>query len=101
MNQESTIVRHRDGEISAIGERSENKTTRDLPESPGAAFWSTAWISMPEGQTNVHLRVDSDVVEWFKAAGRGHRSLMSAILKAYVEAQKQTSSPELGRKCEQ
>ncbi len=93
MNENSTLVDNCCTEISAMGERGQNKTTPAGPESLGAAFWSTAWISMPEGQTNVHLRVDSDVAQWFKAAGRGHRTLMNAILREYVEAQKQSACP--------
>ncbi len=34
------------------------------------------------------LRVDADVVEWFKAQGAGYQSRMNALLRAYMEAQK-------------
>jgi uncharacterized protein (DUF4415 family) len=34
----------------------------------------------------VHLRLDSDVVEWFKARGKGHLTHMNAVLRAYVDA---------------
>jgi uncharacterized protein (DUF4415 family) len=43
---------------------------------------------MPAGKTSVHLRLDSDVVEWFRARGKGHLTRMNAVLRAYVEAQK-------------
>ena len=32
------------------------------------------------------LRVDSDVVEWFRAQGAGYQSRMNALLRAYMEA---------------
>lgn len=32
------------------------------------------------------LRVDSDVVEWFKSQGSGYQSRMNALLRAYMEA---------------
>lgn len=32
------------------------------------------------------LRIDSDVVEWFKAQGSGYQSRMNALLRAYMEA---------------
>jgi uncharacterized protein (DUF4415 family) len=44
---------------------------------------------MPAGKTSVHLRLDSDVVEWFRAHGKGHLTRMNAVLRAYVEAHKQ------------
>lgn len=34
------------------------------------------------------LRIDSDVVAWFKARGRGYQSQINALLKAYMEAHK-------------
>ncbi len=34
------------------------------------------------------LRIDSDVLEWFRAKGRGYQSLMNALLRAYMEAHK-------------
>lgn len=43
---------------------------------------------MPVAKTSVHLRLDSDIVEWFKANGSGHLTRMNAVLRAYVEAQK-------------
>ena len=34
------------------------------------------------------LRVDSDVLEWFKARGSGYQTQMNALLRAYMEAHK-------------
>lgn len=34
------------------------------------------------------LRVDSDVVAWFRAQGPGYQSRMNALLRAYMEAHK-------------
>jgi uncharacterized protein (DUF4415 family) len=32
------------------------------------------------------LRIDSDVVAWFKSQGAGYQSRMNALLRAYMEA---------------
>lgn len=32
------------------------------------------------------LRVDADVVEWFRSQGAGYQSRMNALLRAYMEA---------------
>ena len=32
------------------------------------------------------LRIDSDVVEWFRSQGRGYQSQMNALLRAYMVA---------------
>jgi uncharacterized protein (DUF4415 family) len=89
-------VKHSLSEIQAKRERGEDRTGTDAPEaeSLGAEFWRSARVAMPAGKTSVHLRLDSDVVEWFKAHGKGHLTRMNAVLRAYVEAQKQR--PRLG-----
>lgn len=32
------------------------------------------------------LRIDGDVIEWFRAQGPGYQSRMNALLRAYMEA---------------
>ncbi|MBM5812120.1 MAG: BrnA antitoxin family protein [Gammaproteobacteria bacterium] len=34
------------------------------------------------------LRVDADVIDWFKSQGAGYQSRMNALLRAYMEAHK-------------
>ena len=34
------------------------------------------------------LRIDSDVISWFKGQGAGYQSRMNALLRAYMEAHK-------------
>ncbi len=94
MNEKSTTVRHSLSQIKAMRERGEDQTSPDAPEaeSLGADFWSSARVVMPAGKTSVHLRLDSDVVDWFKANGKGHLTRMNAVLRAYVEAQKHSPS---------
>jgi uncharacterized protein (DUF4415 family) len=46
---------------------------------------------MPAGKTSVHLRLDRDIVEWFKGRGKGHLTRMNAVLRAYVDAQKRSA----------
>jgi uncharacterized protein (DUF4415 family) len=35
----------------------------------------------------VTLRIDSDVLAWFRAQGRGYQTRINALLRAYMEAQ--------------
>jgi Uncharacterized protein conserved in bacteria len=37
-------------------------------------------------KASISLRVDSDVLEWFKSQGTGYQSRMNAVLKAFKEA---------------
>src|ERR1700687_3480288 len=44
----------------------------------------------PTAKTLLSLRVDSDVVEWFRGQGRGYQSRMNALLRAYMDAHRQS-----------
>jgi len=76
--------------LRKMHERGETQTRSDAPVlEPEADFWRTARVMMPPGKSSVHLRIDTDVLEWFKAQGRGHLSRMNAVLRSFMEAHKQ------------
>jgi uncharacterized protein (DUF4415 family) len=49
-------------------------------------FWKNARVVMPEAKKSIHLRVDGDVLEWFRGQGSGYLTRMNAILRSYMEA---------------
>jgi len=58
----------------------------DIPELDDD-FWKRAKVIMPEGtKTQLTVRFDSDLVDWFKASGKGYQTRMNAVLRAYVLA---------------
>ncbi|MEM8770275.1 MAG: BrnA antitoxin family protein [Pseudomonadota bacterium] len=57
-----------------------------------AAFWEEAEPFIAPDKTSVHLRLDSDVFEWFRAQGKGHLTRMNAVLRSYYEAHKAKES---------
>jgi uncharacterized protein (DUF4415 family) len=83
-------VKHSLSEVRRLRELGKDQTRADAPEaeSLGAEFWKSAQVVIPNGKTSVHLRLDSDVVDWFRARGKGHLTRMNAVLRAYVQAQK-------------
>jgi uncharacterized protein (DUF4415 family) len=42
-------------------------------------------------KTQVTLRIDEDVLTWFKKQGRGYQTRINSLLKAYKEAHKNES----------
>ncbi|MCY0092758.1 BrnA antitoxin family protein [Hoeflea ulvae] len=57
----------------------------DLPRQ----FWDDAvLVNHTRTKEPISLRVDSDVLEFFKAQGKGHLTRMNAVLRSYVEAQR-------------
>jgi uncharacterized protein (DUF4415 family) len=37
---------------------------------------------------SVHLRIDPDVLPWFRQKGQGYLTRMNAVLRAYLDAQR-------------
>ncbi|MHB8908545.1 MAG: BrnA antitoxin family protein [Syntrophales bacterium] len=57
----------------------------DIPELDDAFFTDAKlW---PGKKKQITLRLDPDVVEFFKAGGRGYQSNINAALRRYMEAQ--------------
>lgn len=77
-------------ELREMRDRGETETRPDAPVFKlDADFWEGARVVMPPpGKASIHLRVDSDVLEWFREQGRGHLSRMNAVLRSFMEAQK-------------
>lgn len=50
--------------------------------------WSKARLVIPEPKTPVSIRLDPEVLAFFKAQGRGYQTRINAVLRAYMEAQR-------------
>ena len=59
----------------------------EIPEL-GDDFFKSAVLRMPEPKALVTLRLDRDVLEWFKKQGPRYQTRINALLRAYVEAKK-------------
>jgi uncharacterized protein (DUF4415 family) len=71
-----------------------SKSRGDAPDGEDlpAAFWADAVrVTRRPAKQSVHLRLDADVLAWFKSQGGGHLTLMNEVLKAYAEAKARKS----------
>lgn len=57
-----------------------------------ADFWDSAVLVMPERKQAISLRVDEDVLAWFRKSGPRYQSRMNAVLRSYVMARKRRRS---------
>ena len=48
--------------------------------------WTRAKLILPHAKQSIHLRLEEDIINFFKSSGKGHISRMQAVLKAYVSA---------------
>jgi uncharacterized protein (DUF4415 family) len=59
--------------------------TSDVPELD-KDFFRHAEVRMPKTKPMVSLRLDGDVLDWFKRQEKGYQTRINAVLRAYVEA---------------
>lgn len=87
MNEEN-IKRYTLADLRRMKDAGEIYHNPNAPEGPdlGDEFWKNAvWVE-PKGTTSVHLKLDPEVFDYFKAQGKGHITRMQDVLKAYVKA---------------
>lgn len=74
----------------ASDRRIEQTSPPELAELP-ADFWVDAAIVHPMPKQPISLRVDEDVLSWFKQQGPRYQSRMNAVLRAYMAAVRSSS----------
>jgi len=47
---------------------------------------------VPVPKDHINIRIDHDVLEWFKANGRGYQTLMNNVLRAFVKARQKSAT---------
>jgi uncharacterized protein (DUF4415 family) len=74
---------------SVTGRKLEASIGADIDDSRGEPDWTQAVIGIPPPKDHINIRIDHDVLEWFKARGRGYQTLMNNVLGAFVKSQQQ------------
>lgn len=70
--------------------RMSDKEVRDSspPELSGlpSDFWDSAELVEPVRKQAISLRVDEDVLDWFRQHGPRYQSRMNAVLRSYMKS---------------
>jgi len=61
----------------------------DIPETD-EAFWADAVVEWPDKKQLISIRIDSDILAYFRSKGKGYQSRINAVLRTYVDRKKQT-----------
>ena len=65
--------------------KDEDIDTSDIPEL-GDDFFENAEVRLPP-KKSVTMRLDADVLDWFKSQGQGYQTRINQLLRKYMEAQ--------------
>lgn len=81
-------------ELREMRERGETQTRADAPIlSLKQSFGRTPAWSCRRAANHRFLRIDSDVLQWFKEQGRGHLTRMNAVLRSFIKDMRNLAHP--------
>jgi len=77
-------------QLEALDKLPDNQIdTSDIPEWDGTGTIYVGLHHWP-GKKSVTIRLDSDVVKWFKAQGKGWQTKMNWVLRLYFASHRKT-----------
>ncbi len=73
-----------------VDSTTQEELERQIAEDPDEAGiewdWDNAQVVMPEPKEHINLRVDADVLRFFKNQGKGYQTRINAVLRSYMVA---------------
>jgi uncharacterized protein (DUF4415 family) len=76
------------GRRRSIGWTTKDEIEADIASDPDEAGTAVDWISvsieLPKPKASLHMRIDRDVLEFFRQTGRGYQTRINAVLRSCV-----------------
>jgi uncharacterized protein (DUF4415 family) len=57
----------------------------DADETDTVMDWDNVTVEMPQPKAVLNIRIDKDVLEYFRKKGKGYQTLINAVLRSYVK----------------
>ena len=109
MRKKSDTVRYTAKQIKARIARGEDRTNwnkidavsgtqleasirADVDDVRGEPDWMQAIVGIPAPKDHINIRIDHDVLQWFRSNGKGYQTLMNNVLRAFVQTRQQRQS---------
>ena len=70
---------------------------KDDPDWSDDFDWSEAVLVIPPRKKAISIRVDEDVLDYFKHEGAGYQRRINAVLRTYVEQKRKAPRPKKRR----
>jgi 5,6,7,8-tetrahydromethanopterin hydro-lyase len=78
-----------DARLDAMTDADVAQAVAGDPDAPPLNLdWTQARLSLPPGKDVVTLRLDRDVLNWFRAHGNGYQTRINQALRAFYEAKR-------------
>jgi len=59
-------------------------------------FWNDAEVFFPSKKIHLSIRLDDDIVSWFKRFGRGYQTKINSVLRSYISSVKKKQVEKSG-----
>ena len=109
MRKKSDTVRYTAKQIKARIARGEDRTNwnkidavsgtqleasirADVDDVRGEPDWMEAIVGIPAPKDHINIRIDHDVLQWFRSNGKGYQTLMNNVLRAFFQTRQQRQS---------
>lgn len=60
----------------------------DIPEQTGGGWRRVSELVPTENKQQITLRLDADILQFFRSPGRRYQSRITAALREYIQAQR-------------
>jgi uncharacterized protein (DUF4415 family) len=78
-----------DERLDAMTDRDIAKAVADDPDAPPLDLdWTQARLVLPPGKDIITLRLDRDVLNWFRAQGKGYQTRINQVLRHWYETER-------------
>jgi len=88
-------------DLARLRRMTEEEIERQVPPEFAnlpADFWADAKLVLPPPKQAVSIRVDQDVLEWFKDQGPRYQTRMNAVLRSFMTQSRRRTRPSRSRK---
>jgi uncharacterized protein (DUF4415 family) len=65
-------------------EEIEAQIAADPDEAGMEIDWDSATVELPKPKADLHMRIDRDVLDYFRKTGKGYQTRINAVLRSYV-----------------
>jgi len=65
-------------------EELEASIAADRDEAGMVMDWDSVTVELPKPKADLHMRVDRDVLDFFRRTGKGYQTRINAVLRSYV-----------------
>jgi uncharacterized protein (DUF4415 family) len=89
------LTRKAKARLAALPDRNVDLT--DIPATHGVAWKSPGPLISGENKQQISLRIDADVLAYFKKTGRRYQTRMNEVLRWYMNAQRAETPRGRGR----